>query len=143
VERRCCCAASPALSRSFLVTQYMAPTGTTRWLPTCPHPQNRRYRRTRVIPRLAEQRLAAERRCRAALADRPPLLAEFEALLAVNQRYAVIREEQALTLAWPALWACAVHFTHHLASTGLIGQPDDVFFCTPRRGRLCGGRLGT
>jgi len=80
---------------------------------------------------IAEQRLAAERRCRAMLADRPSLLVEFEALLAVNQRYAVIREEQAreFTLAWPALRACAVHLGHHLASSGLIEQPDDVFFC--------------
>jgi rifampicin phosphotransferase len=81
---------------------------------------------------LVEQRLAAERRCRASLTDRPSLLAEFEALLAVNQRYAVIREEQAreFTLAWPALRACAVRIGRHLTRSGLIEQPDDVFFCT-------------
>ena len=51
---------------------------------------------------LTEQRGNAERACRAALAGEPRLGAQFEQLLRVNQRYAVIREEQArdLTLAW-------------------------------------------
>jgi hypothetical protein len=45
--------------------------------------------------RLSQQRSTAERGCRAALAGQPRLLAEFDKLLQVNQRYAVIREEQA------------------------------------------------
>lgn len=82
--------------------------------------------------RLAAQRAAAERRCRAALADRPRRLARFDQLLRVNQRYAVIREEQAgeFTLAWPVLRACARRLGEHLTRAGTISQPDDLFFCT-------------
>jgi pyruvate,water dikinase len=82
--------------------------------------------------RLAEQRAAAERACRAALADQPRLLAEFEQLLQVNQRYAVIREEQArdFTLAWPVLRTCVRRLGADLVAAGAIEQPDDVFFCT-------------
>jgi len=81
---------------------------------------------------LADQRIAAERRCRQALADRPRLLAEFDRLLQVNQRYAVIREDQAreFTLAWPVLRACMRRLGEHLAGTGAIEAPDDVHFCT-------------
>ena len=81
---------------------------------------------------LAGQRRDAERRCRAALAGRPRLLAEFERLLVVNQRYAVIREEQAreLTLAWPVLRTCARRLGRHLVEIGAIERPDDIFFCT-------------
>jgi rifampicin phosphotransferase len=82
--------------------------------------------------RLAQQRGTAERACRAALAGQPRLLAGFEKLLQVNQRYAVIREEQArdFTLAWPVLRTCARLLGEHLVATGAIEQADDVFFCT-------------
>ena len=81
---------------------------------------------------LAAQRTAAERQCAAALADRPGLLAEFQTLLHVNQRYAAIREEQArdFTLAWPALRTCARRLGRHLADTSTIPDAADVFFCT-------------
>ncbi|WP_243420996.1 PEP/pyruvate-binding domain-containing protein [Micromonospora globispora] len=81
---------------------------------------------------LAERRMAAEQRCRAALADRPRLLADFDRLLKVNQRYAVIREEQAsqFTLAWPILRACARRLGQHLVNLGAIEQPDQIYFCT-------------
>ncbi|MFR9779492.1 PEP/pyruvate-binding domain-containing protein [Micromonospora sp. MS34] len=80
---------------------------------------------------LAEHRMVAEHRCRAALADRPRLLAAFDQLLQVNQRYAVIREEQArdFTLAWPVLRACAGRLGRHLANAGTIEQPADIYFC--------------
>jgi phosphohistidine swiveling domain-containing protein len=82
--------------------------------------------------RLAEERAAAERRCRAALTDRPQLLEAFGRLLKVSQRYAVIREEQAqqFTLAWPVLRACATRLGQHLADIGAIQQADAVYFCT-------------
>lgn len=75
---------------------------------------------------LTARRVAAEQDCVTALADRPRLLAQFRRLLRVNQRYAVIREEQArdLTLAWPVLRTCARRLGEHL------DDPDDVFFCT-------------
>jgi pyruvate,water dikinase len=80
------------------------------------------------LPRveLGAQRIAAEKRCLAALADRPRLLSRFRHLLRVNQHYAVTREQQAraFTLAWPALRACARALGRHLSRT------DDVFFCT-------------
>ncbi|HEV8559350.1 MAG TPA: PEP-utilizing enzyme, partial [Actinophytocola sp.] len=81
---------------------------------------------------LAEQRIDAERRCRQALADRPRLRAQFDRLLEVNKRYAVIREEQArdFTLAWPVLRTCARRLGEHLADIGAIEAPDDVHFCT-------------
>ena len=81
---------------------------------------------------LAEQRAAAERACRTKLARQPRLLAEFEQLLRVNQRYAVIREEQArdFTLAWPVLRSCVRRLGEHLAVTGILTDPEDVFFCT-------------
>jgi pyruvate,water dikinase len=82
--------------------------------------------------RLADQRVAAEARCRAALGGETRLLAQFEQLLRVNQRYAVIREEQArdFTLAWPVLRACARRLGEHLVAAGVLGNPDDVYFCT-------------
>jgi rifampicin phosphotransferase len=82
--------------------------------------------------KLAEERAAAERRCRAVLAGRPRLLEAFGRMLKVSQRYAVIREEQAhqFTLAWPALRACATRLGQHLADLGAIQQADEVYFCT-------------
>jgi pyruvate,water dikinase len=82
--------------------------------------------------RLAQQRSTAERACWVALAGKARLLTQFEQLLQVNQRYAVIREEQArdLTLAWPVLRACSRLLGEHLVATGAVEQTDDVFFCT-------------
>jgi phosphohistidine swiveling domain-containing protein len=81
---------------------------------------------------LTHQRLAAERHCSAALTGRPGLEHDFERLLRVSQRYAVIREEQAhqFTLAWPVLRTCARRLGRHLARTRILDQPDDVFFAT-------------
>jgi phosphohistidine swiveling domain-containing protein len=82
--------------------------------------------------RLAEQRATAEYACQVALAGQPRLLTQFERLLRVNQRYAVIREEQArdFTLAWPVLRACVRRLGDHLVAAGALDQVDDVFFCT-------------
>ena len=68
--------------------------------------------------------------CRAVLAGRPRLLARFEALLAVAQRYAVIREEQAreLTLGWPLLRRAAHRLGDLLLAADVISSADDVFF---------------
>jgi phosphohistidine swiveling domain-containing protein len=81
---------------------------------------------------LAAQRTAAEQRCSAALAERPALLPRFERLLRVNQRYAVIREQQSrdLTLAWPVLRACAGRLGTHLIESGTLATASDMFFCT-------------
>lgn len=81
---------------------------------------------------LVQQRQAAEMRCRRALAGRSRLLAEFDRLLRVNQRYAVIREEQArdFTVAWPALRTCLRRIGEHMVAAGVIERPDDVHFCT-------------
>ena len=81
---------------------------------------------------LARQRAIAEHACREALASQLRLLAQFEQLLQVNQRYAVIREEQArdFTLAWPVLRTCARRLGEHLTAAGVIDTAEDVYFCT-------------
>jgi rifampicin phosphotransferase len=81
---------------------------------------------------LVAQRTAAEHRCQAALADKPHLRHQFRQLLFVNQRYAVIREQQArdFTLAWPVLRACTQRLGHHLVALSAISDAEDVFFCT-------------
>jgi phosphohistidine swiveling domain-containing protein len=81
---------------------------------------------------LAAQRAMTEQACRAGLADQPVRLDQFEQLLQVNQRYAVIREEQArdFTLAWPVLRTCARRLGEHLVAEGALDRADDVFFCT-------------
>jgi pyruvate,water dikinase len=82
--------------------------------------------------KLAAHRVDAELRATAALTDRPRLLAWYQPLVPVAQRYAVLREQQAaqLTLAWPALRRCAHHLGQHLVHAGVIAEPDEVFFCT-------------
>jgi pyruvate,water dikinase len=87
----------------------------------------------------AAERGAAEEACRAALAGRPRLLARFDALLEVAQRYAALREQQAryFTLGWPLLRRCALRFGEGLAEDGLIDDTADVFFLT--RAELIGG----
>jgi phosphohistidine swiveling domain-containing protein len=82
--------------------------------------------------RLAKDRAAAEDACRAVLAQQSRRLGRFEQLLQVNQKYAVIREEQArdFTLAWPVLRTCVGRLGDHLAAVGAIRQAEDVFFCT-------------
>jgi rifampicin phosphotransferase len=78
------------------------------------------------------EREAAEAMCRAALADRPRLLARFGALLGVAQTYAMLREQQArdFTLGWPLLRRCALRLGEGLAGDGAIDDPADVFFLT-------------
>lgn len=92
--------------------------------------------------RLAVLRVDAEQACRAALAARPRLLARFDRLLQVTQRYAVIREEQArdLTLGWPLLRRCVHRLGDRLHTAGGIAEPEDVFFLPPRRSHHSPGR---
>jgi rifampicin phosphotransferase len=89
-------------------------------------------RPTRPTADLAAIRAATEATCRSVLDGRPRLLARFDELLAVAQRYAVIREEQArdLTLGWPLLRRCAQRLGEHLMAAGAIAAADDVFFLT-------------
>jgi rifampicin phosphotransferase len=79
---------------------------------------------------IATERKAAEAACRVALADRPKLLARFEALLEVAQRYATLRERQArdFTLGWPLLRRCALRLGEGLAADEAIDDSADVFF---------------
>jgi phosphohistidine swiveling domain-containing protein len=79
---------------------------------------------------IAAEREAAEAACRAALGDRPRLLARFDALLGVAQRYAALREQQSrdFTLGWPLLRRCALRLGEVLVEDGLIDDPADVFF---------------
>jgi pyruvate,water dikinase len=81
---------------------------------------------------LAAERGLVETRCRAALATRPDLLARFGVLLAVSQRYAGLREEQArlFTLGWPLMRRCLRRLGETLRAGGAIDEVDDVFFLT-------------
>ena len=92
--------------------------------------------------RLEAQRRSAEAACRAALADQPRLLRRFEALLALAQRYARLREEQAgwFTLGWPLLRQAALRLGAEARQRGMIEQVNDVFFLT--RQELVAGVTG-
>lgn len=92
--------------------------------------------------RLEAQRRSAESACRAALTGQPRLLRRFESLLALTQRYAMIREEQAgwFTLGWPLLRRAALRLGDEARQRGLIEQVDDVFFLT--RQELVAGVTG-
>jgi pyruvate,water dikinase len=107
-------------------------------LPTTPVPPQKSHR----LAQPADRRTTAEQACRATLTGQPRLLAQFDRLLQVNQRYAVIREEQArdFTLAWPVLRTCARRLGQHLVTAGAFQQSEDVFFCT--RGEVTQGLRG-
>jgi pyruvate,water dikinase len=79
---------------------------------------------------VAAERETTEAACRSALADRPRLLARFDAHLEVAQRYAALRENQArdFTLGWPLLRRCALRLGEGLAEEGAIEDEADVFF---------------
>jgi phosphohistidine swiveling domain-containing protein len=81
---------------------------------------------------LVEHRVTAQHRGDTALAGKPELLQQFRELVAVNQRYALTREEQArdLTLAWPVLRTCVHRLGEHLVENGVVRDGDDVFFFT-------------
>jgi len=81
---------------------------------------------------LRESRMTAESRCRAALADKPKVVRQFEELLGYAQRYAVLREQQCadLTLGWPVARRVALQFGETFSRRGLIAGPEDVFFLT-------------
>jgi rifampicin phosphotransferase len=80
--------------------------------------------------KVLSEREAAEEACRTILADRPELLSQFDALLEVAQRYAVLRERQArdFTLGWPLLRHCALRLGEDLVAKGVIDAAEDVFF---------------
>lgn len=82
--------------------------------------------------RLAAERERAEAAVRRALSDRPAVLARFEALLEVAQRYAGLREEQArhFTLGWPLLRRCALRLGEAARAAGVLNRPEDAFFLT-------------
>ena len=97
--------------------------------------------------KLRETRRAAESRCRAALADQPKRLRQFEELLSYAQRYAVLREEQCadLTLGWPVIRRAANLLGESLHKHGMIDAAEDVFFVTQEelRGAIDGGARGS
>jgi pyruvate,water dikinase len=80
--------------------------------------------------RLAEERRAAEAACRKALAGRPRLRRRFDQLLALAQRYAILREEQAswFTLGWPFMRRAVLRLGEELQRQDAVTRADDVFF---------------
>ncbi|MFI5272532.1 MAG: PEP/pyruvate-binding domain-containing protein [Ktedonobacterales bacterium] len=91
--------------------------------------------------RLQEERRAAERASRQALASRPRVLRRFETLLALAQRYAVVREEQAgwFTFGWPVMRRAVLRVGSDLSRRGVIARVDDIFFLTHREVTACIG----
>lgn len=82
--------------------------------------------------RLQAERRAVETACRQALVSRPRVLHRFETLLALAQRYAVVREEQAgwFTFGWPVMRHAVLRLGSELSRRGVIEQVDDIFFLT-------------
>jgi phosphohistidine swiveling domain-containing protein len=82
--------------------------------------------------RMAENRRSTEDACRRALANRPRLRSRFNKLLALAQRYAILREEQAswFTGGWPFLRCAVLRLGEDLRQRGAIDQVEDVFFLT-------------
>jgi pyruvate,water dikinase len=103
---------------------YHPTAGELGWPP--PQPSEERHRE------LAAHREALTAQCVSTLGDRPQLQARFQALLAVAQRYAVLREQQAgqLTLGWPLLRRGALRIGQALHTHGVIDRAEDVFFLT-------------
>lgn len=91
--------------------------------------------------RMADERRAAEVACRAALAGQPRRRRRFETLLALAQRYAILREEQAgwFTLGWPVMRRAALRLGEQLRQIGAIEQAEDVFFVTKAELDACIG----
>lgn len=91
--------------------------------------------------RLEEERHSAEQACRQALTGQPRLLRRFDALLALAQRYAVIREEQAgwFTLGWPLLRTAVLRLGEELRLREAMERAEDVFFLTRTEVEACLG----
>jgi pyruvate,water dikinase len=91
-----------------------------------PGPSDDRHRE------LAARREAVTAQCLTVLGDQPQFQARFQALLAVAQRYAVLREQQArqLTLGWPLLRRCVLRLGGLLRAEGVIDRAEDVFYLT-------------
>lgn len=81
-----------------------------------------------------ERRRQLEAACQAALAPTPHRARTWRDLLAVAQRYAILRERQAhdFTLAWPVLRRVVLRLGQMLHDQGRLPAPDDVFFLTRR-----------
>ena len=81
---------------------------------------------------LVETRHAAEEAAFAVLASSPRRLRAFRKILADAQHLVPLREEQVaeLTIAWPVMRRAVSRIGEALASRGLIGEPDDIFFLT-------------
>lgn len=95
--------------------------------------------------RLVEARQAAETAAFRALASSAWRLRAFRRLLAETQHLVPVREEQVreLTIAWPVMRQAVLRIGEALAASGVIAEPDDVFFLTRAEAlaALGGGRL--
>lgn len=82
--------------------------------------------------RMAADRRAAEGACRKTLAGQRRLLRRFNAILALAQRYAILREQQAywFTLGWPFLRRAVLRLGEELRKRGTIEHAEDVFYLT-------------
>ena len=112
------------------------------WYEPAPIVEVAERRRALDHERIVQRREAAEAAAFEALARRPARLRAFTKLLRETQRLMPIREfhVRQLTLAWPAMRRAVVRMGEALATSGLIGTADDVFFLT--RAELIDGLAG-
>jgi hypothetical protein len=81
---------------------------------------------------VVEARQAAEKAAFQVLASAPRRLRAFRKLLADSQHLTSVREEQVphLTLAWPVMRRAVLRIGEALVTSGVIADPDEVFFLT-------------
>ncbi len=77
---------------------------------------------------MERERTELEGRCRAAL--RPALRKRFDRMLALAQRYAVVRDEQVLdaTLGWPLMRRALHRLGQHLVEAELLEDAEHVYY---------------
>jgi pyruvate,water dikinase len=91
---------------------------------------------------MGHARQEAEAACRKALArESSGRRRRFETLLALAQRYATLREEQAgwFTLGWPFMRRSVLRLGAEAQQRGMIAQAEDVFFLTKGELAACLG----
>ena len=77
---------------------------------------------------MERERADLEARCRETLT--PALRARFDHLLALAQRYSLIRDEQVAdaTIGWPLMRRALGRLGVHLVGSGVLAAPDDVYY---------------
>lgn len=80
------------------------------------------------ITALERERTDLEARCREILS--PAIRTQFDRMLELAQRYALIRDEQVAdaTIGWPLVRRALRRLGEHLVAVRVLAQPDDVYY---------------